>query len=102
MHTLHEQATAAFQARGLLSYKDLAALLGVKSVRSIQRYRKRFKLEAVDYWGCNPLFSPDAVAEFSRRLMESKEAQLKARSKRRTLMNLGAVKKRATKQRARK
>jgi hypothetical protein len=49
------------QSAGLLSQKELCDELGVKSLRQVQRIRKRFGLEPVDFTGINPVFSREDV-----------------------------------------
>jgi hypothetical protein len=69
----------------LLTQKDLMSKWGC-TVRTIQRTRKEFGLLPVDFYGVNPLFTPEDVArvEEMRRVKRMEWLERKAKAARKS------------------
>lgn len=76
--SLHAEAIRFYKERNLLSQKDIVSRMGFTSVRSVQRFRKKYGLNPKSFWGLNPLFELADVEEAERRAEKERMARLRS------------------------
>lgn len=73
---------------GHLSQKDLMLRWGCNSVRTIQRTRKEYGLEPVEFFGINPLFSLEDVERVEEARRKRQLRRMKRQQKQKAIGGL--------------